>query len=135
MVAASTIAGRWDFNPMTETLINEDGEEVRLDPPMGLELPPQGFDVEDNGYLAPTEDGSSVEVIVSKDSERLQLLEPLEPIQPEELKDVKLRIKVEGKCTTDHISMAGARLRYLGRLYNICQNSLIGVENEFNGKR
>ncbi|HLS11713.1 MAG TPA: aconitate hydratase [Flavobacteriaceae bacterium] len=134
MVAAITIAGRLDFNPMTDTLINEDGEEVRLDPPMGLELPPQGFDVEDNGYLAPTEDGSSVEVIVSKDSERLQLLEPFEPIQPEELKDVKLLIKVEGKCTTDHISMAGPWLRYRGHLDNIANNTLIGAVNAFNGK-
>jgi len=134
MVAAITIAGRLDFNPMTDTLINEDGEEVRLDPPMGLELPPQGFDVEDNGYLAPTEDGSSVEVKVSKDSERLQLLEPFEPIQAEELKDVKLLIKVEGKCTTDHISMAGPWLRYRGHLDNIANNTLIGAVNAFNGK-
>jgi len=134
MVAAITIAGRLDFNPMTDTLINEDGEEVRLDPPMGLELPPLGFDVEDNGYLAPTEDGSSVEVIVKKDSERLQLLEPFEPIQAEELKDVKLLIKVDGKCTTDHISMAGPWLRYRGHLDNIANNTLIGAVNAFNGK-
>ena len=134
MVAAITIAGRLDFNPMTDTLINEDGEEVRLDPPMGLELPPLGFDVKDNGYLAPTEDGSSVEVIVNKESDRIQLLDPFEPIKPEELKDVKLLIKAEGKCTTDHISMAGPWLRYRGHLDNIANNTLIGAVNAFNGQ-
>lgn len=134
MVAAITIAGRLDFNPMTDTLINEDGEEVRLDPPMGLELPPLGFDVKDSGYLAPTEDGSSVEVIVNKESDRIQLLDPFEPIKPEELKDVKLLIKAEGKCTTDHISMAGPWLRYRGHLDNIANNTLIGAVNAFNGQ-
>src|SRR5690554_203598 len=131
MVAAITIAGRLDFNPMTDTLINEDGEEVRLDPPMGLELPPLGFDVKDNGYLAPTEDGSSVEVIVNKESDRIQLLDPFEPIKPEELKDVKLLIKAEGKCPTDHISMAGPWLRYRGHLDNIANNTLIGAVNAY----
>ena len=134
MVAAITIAGRLDFNPMTDTLINEDGEEVRLDPPMGLELPPLGFDVKDSGYLAPTENGSSVEVIVNKESDRIQLLDPFEPIKPEELKDVKLLIKAEGKCTTDHISMAGPWLRYRGHLDNIANNTLIGAVNAFNGQ-
>lgn len=134
MVAAITIAGRLDFNPMTDTLINEDGEEVRLDPPKGLELPTLGFDVEDNGYVAPMEDGSGVEVIVSEASERLQLLTPFAPIRPEELKDVKLLIKADGKCTTDHISMAGPWLRYRGHLDNIANNTLIGAVNAFNGK-
>lgn len=134
MVAAITIAGRLDFNPMTDTLINEDGEEVRLDPPVGLELPPLGFDVKDNGYVAPMKDGSGVEVKVSEESERLQLLTPFEPIRPEELKDVKLLIKADGKCTTDHISMAGPWLRYRGHLDNIANNTLIGAVNAFNGK-
>ena len=132
MVAAIAISGRLDFDPMTDTLINEDGEEVRLDIPHGLELPPKGFDVEDNGYLAPKEDGSSVEVIVSPDSERLQLLEPFEPIKDSELQGVKLLIKAAGKCTTDHISMAGPWLRYRGHLDNISNNTLIGAVNAFN---
>lgn len=134
MVAAITIAGRLDFNPMTDTLLNEDGEEVKLDPPMGLELPPQGFDVIDNGYIEPMADGSGVEVKVNPDSERLQLLTPFQPIKDEELKDVKLLIKAEGKCTTDHISMAGPWLRYRGHLDNIANNTLIGAVNAFNGK-
>lgn len=132
MVAAIAISGRLDFDPMNDTLINEDGEEVKLDMPHGLELPPKGFDVEDNGYLAPTEDGSSVEVRVATDSERLQLLEPFEPIQDAELQGVKLLIKAAGKCTTDHISMAGPWLRFRGHLDNISNNTLIGAVNAFN---
>jgi aconitate hydratase len=132
MVAAIAISGRLDFDPMNDTLINEDGEEVKLDMPHGLELPPKGFDVEDNGYLAPTEDGSSVEVRVATDSERLQLLEPFEPIQDAELQGVKLLIKASGKCTTDHISMAGPWLRFRGHLDNISNNTLIGAVNAFN---
>lgn len=132
MVAAIAISGRLDFNPMTDTLINEDGQEVRLDEPHGLELPPKGFEVEDNGYLAPKEDGSSVEVKVSPDSERLQLLEPFEPVKDSELQGVKLLIKAAGKCTTDHISMAGPWLRYRGHLDNISNNTLIGAVNAFN---
>lgn len=132
MVAAIAISGRLDFDPMNDTLINEDGEEVKLDMPHGLELPPKGFDVEDNGYLAPTEDGSSVEVRVAADSERLQLLEPFEPIQDAELQGVKLLIKAAGKCTTDHISMAGPWLRFRGHLDNISNNTLIGAVNAFN---
>lgn len=132
MVAAIAISGRLDFDPMTDTLINEDGQEVRLDEPHGLELPPKGFEVEDNGYLAPKEDGSSVEVKVSPDSERLQLLEPFEPIKDSELQGVKLLIKAAGKCTTDHISMAGPWLRYRGHLDNISNNTLIGAVNAFN---
>src|SRR5690606_24996237 len=111
-----------------------DGMEVKLDEPIGLELPPKGFEVDDNGYLAPKEDGSSVEVKVNKDSERLQLLEPFEPIKDSELQNVKLLIKAFGKCTTDHISMAGPWLRYRGHLDNIANNTLIGAVNAFNKK-
>src|SRR5690554_915999 len=134
MVAAIAISGRLDFDPMNDTLINEDGEEVKLDEPVGLELPPKGFAVDDNGYLAPTEDGSTVEVKVATDSERLQLLEPFVPIQDAELQGVKLLIKAFGKCTTDHISMVGPWLRYCGHLDNISNNTLIGAVNAFNKK-
>ena len=134
MVAAIAISGRLDFDPMTDTLLNEDGEQVKLDIPVGLELPPKGFAVDDNGYLAPTEDGSSVEVKVAEDSERLELLTPFEPIQDSELKEVKLLIKAFGKCTTDHISMAGPWLRYRGHLDNISNNCLIGAVNAYNKK-
>lgn len=132
MVAAIAIAGRLDFDPMNDTLINEDGEEVKLEMPHGIELPPQGFEVEDNGYLAPLEDGSSVEVKVSPDSNRLQLLEPFEPWDGKNLLGAKLLIKAHGKCTTDHISMAGPWLKYRGHLDNISDNCLIGAVNAFN---
>ncbi|MDP2686768.1 MAG: aconitate hydratase [Aequorivita sp.] len=134
MVAAIAISGRLDFDPMNDTLLNEDGQEVKLDEPVGLELPPKGFEVDDNGYLAPKEDGSSVEVKVARDSERLQLLEPFLPIKDSELQGVKLLIKAFGKCTTDHISMAGPWLRYRGHLDNIANNTLIGAVNAFNKK-
>ena len=134
MVAAIAISGRLDFDPMHDTLINEAGEEVKLDEPMGIELPPQGFAVEDAGYLAPDDDGSGVEVKVSPTSERLQLLEPFKPIMPEQLQGVKLLIKAFGKCTTDHISMAGPWLRFRGHLDNIANNTLIGAVNAFNKK-
>ncbi|MCH2489738.1 MAG: aconitate hydratase [Flavobacteriales bacterium] len=134
MVAAIAISGRLDFDPMNDTLLNEDGQQVKLDEPRGIELPPDGFDVDDNGYLAPTEDGSSVEVKVADDSERLQLLTPFEPIKDSELQGVKLLIKAFGKCTTDHISMAGPWLRYRGHLDNIANNTLIGAVNAFNKK-
>ncbi|MAZ27222.1 MAG: aconitate hydratase [Cytophagaceae bacterium] len=134
MVAAIAISGRLDFDPMTDTLLNEDGEEVKLDVPVGLELPPKGFAVDENGYLAPTADGSSVEVKVASDSERLELLTPFEPIKDSDLKNVKLLIKAFGKCTTDHISMAGPWLRYRGHLDNISNNCLIGAVNAFNKK-
>ena len=134
LVTAIAIAGRLDFNPMEDTLINEDGEEVRLDEPRGYELPPEGFAVEDAGYIAPREDGSSVEVIVAEGSERLQLLEPFEPIKPEDLKGMKLLIKAFGKCNTDHISMAGPWLRFRGHLDNISNNTLIGAVNAYNKK-
>lgn len=134
LVTAIAIAGRLDFNPLTDSLINEEGEEVRLDEPRGYELPPEGFAVEDAGYVAPKEDGSSVEVKVASDSERLQLLDPFEPIQPESLQGMKLLIKAFGKCTTDHISMAGPWLRFRGHLDNIANNTLIGAVNAFNKK-
>ncbi len=134
MVAAIAISGRLDFDPMNDTLINEDGVEVKLDEPRGLELPPKGFAVDENGYLAPKEDGSSVEVKVAHDSERLELLEPFEPIKDEELQGMKLLIKAFGKCTTDHISMAGPWLRFRGHLDNISNNCLIGAVNAYNKK-
>ena len=134
MVAAVAISGRLDFNPISDTLINQDGEKVKLDPPTGMELPPSGFDVKDNGYLAPVEDGSSVDVVVKEDSERLQLLTPFTPWNGENLVGAKLLIKAHGKCTTDHISMAGPWLRYRGHLDNISNNCLIGAVNAFNQK-
>lgn len=134
MTAAIAIAGRLDFNPLTDTLINEDGEEVMLDEPTGWELPPKGFEVKENGYVDPLEDGSGVNVIVASDSERLQLLTPFEPITPASLQGMKLLIKAFGKCTTDHISMAGPWLRYRGHLDNIANNTLIGAVNAFNQK-
>ena len=134
MVAAVAISGRLDFNPMTDTLINQDGEKVQLDPPTGLELPPLGFDVKENGYLAPQEDGSTVSVVVKKNSERLQLLTPFQPWDGNNLMGAKLLIKAQGKCTTDHISMAGPWLRFRGHLDNISNNCLIGAVNAFNQK-
>lgn len=133
MVAAIAISGRLDFDPMTDTLINEDGEEVKLEVPQGLELPPRGFDVEDAGYVEPVEDGSHVQVSVNPESERLQLLTPFEPIGST-VTGAKLLIKAFGKCTTDHISMAGPWLRYRGHLDNISNNMLIGAINAFNQK-
>ena len=134
MVAAVAISGRLDFNPINDTLINQDGEKVKLDPPTGMELPPSGFDVKDNGYLAPVEDGTSVDVVVKEDSERLQLLTPFTPWNGENLMGAKLLIKAHGKCTTDHISMAGPWLRYRGHLDNISNNCLIGAVNAYNQK-
>ncbi|MDT8416108.1 MAG: aconitate hydratase [Flavobacteriaceae bacterium] len=134
LVTAIAIAGNLGFNPITDTLINEDGEEVKLDEPTGWELPPNGFDVENNGYVAPGEDGSSIQVKVSPSSERLQLLEPFEPWNGENFTNIKLLIKAFGKCTTDHISMAGPWLRYRGHLDNISNNMLIGAVNAFNQK-
>ena len=134
MVAAVAIAGRLDFNPLTDKLINQNGEEVSLDPPTGMELPPNGFDVEDNGYLAPVEDGSSVNVVVKETSERLQLLTPFKPWNGDNLTGAKLLIKAHGKCTTDHISMAGPWLRFRGHLDNISNNCLIGAVNAYNQK-
>ncbi|UMB54701.1 aconitate hydratase [Lutibacter sp. A64] len=133
MVAAIAISGRLDFDPMNDTLINEDGEAVKLDEPKGLELPPLGFDVKDSGYVEPVKDGSNVEVSVSPTSERLQLLTPFEPIG-NEIRGAKLLIKAFGKCTTDHISMAGPWLRFRGHLDNISNNCLIGAVNAFGKK-
>jgi len=132
LVTAIAIAGRLDFNPMTDTLINDEGEEVKLDEPRGYELPPEGFAVEDAGYVSPVEDGSGVSVKVSPESQRLQLLDPFIPISRGGLKNIPLLIKAFGKCTTDHISMAGPWLRYRGHLDNIANNTLIGAVNAFN---
>ncbi|MGB2136531.1 MAG: aconitate hydratase, partial [Flavobacteriaceae bacterium] len=134
MVAAVAISGRLDFNPMTDSLLNEEGESVMLDAPQGMELPPKGFDVEDNGYLAPEADGSGVNVVVKEDSERLQLLTPFNPWDGKNLMNAKLLLKAFGKCTTDHISMAGPWLRYRGHLDNISNNCFIGAVNAFNEK-
>src|SRR6056300_1437133 len=134
LVTAIAIAGRLDFNPLTDTLINEDGEEVRLDEPRGYELPPEGFAVEYSGCVAPAADASQVTVKVDPSSERLQLLDPFIPIQVEKMKNIPLLIKAQGKCTTDHISMAGPWLRYRGHLDNIANNTLIGAVNAFNEK-
>ena len=131
MVAAIAISGRLDFNPMTDTLVNDKGEKVKLDEPTGSELPPKGFDVEDPGYQAPAENGSNINVVVKPDSERLQLLTPFEPWNGENITGAKLLIKAFGKCTTDHISMAGPWLRYRGHLDNISNNCLIGALNAF----
>ncbi|MGB0167420.1 MAG: aconitase family protein, partial [Luteibaculum sp.] len=132
LVAAMAIAGRLDFNPLSDTLTNENGEQVRLDPPSGMELPEKGFAVEDNGYQAPAADGSNVNVVVKPDSDRLQLLEPFKPWDGKNITGAKLLIKAFGKCTTDHISMAGPWLRYRGHLDNISNNCLIGAVNAFN---
>lgn len=134
MVAAIAIAGRLDFNPMTDTLVNEAGEEVKLDEPTGFELPPKGFDVEDRGFHAPAEDGSGIEVVVKPDSKRLQLLTPFVPLGEAQVKNMRLLIKTKGKCTTDHISMAGPWLKYRGHLENISNNCLIGAVNYFSDK-
>ncbi|WP_067145919.1 aconitate hydratase [Pseudotamlana agarivorans] len=133
ITAAIAIAGRLDFNPITDKLINENGEEVMFDEPTGWELPPKGFAVENNGYLEPEADGSHVEVIVKEDSERLQLLTPFEPLG-DSITGAKLLIKAFGKCTTDHISMAGPWLRFRGHLDNISNNCLIGAVNAYNDK-
>ena len=133
ITAAIAIAGRLDFNPMTDKLINENGEEVMFDEPTGWELPPKGFEVKENGYLAPVADGSGVEIKVSPTSERLELLTPFKPIG-NEIKGAKLLIKAFGKCTTDHISMAGPWLRFRGHLDNISNNCLIGAVNAFGKK-
>jgi aconitate hydratase len=134
IVTAFAIAGDLTFNPITDTLTNENGEQVKLDEPQGIELPTKGFAVEDAGYVPPAEDGSKVQVIVSPTSERLQLLQPFPAWEGTDLKGLKLLIKVKGKCTTDHISMAGPWLKYRGHLDNISNNLLIGAVNAFNGE-
>lgn len=134
MVAAIAIAGDLGFNPLTDTLTNDKGEQIKLLPPQGDELPRKGFAVDDNGYQAPAEDGSGVQVAVAPDSSRLQLLENFPAWDGKNIVGAKLLIKAKGKCTTDHISMAGPWLRYRGHLDNISNNMLIGAENAFNGK-
>ena len=132
LVTAIALSGKLGFNPVTDTLTNENGEEVKLDPPVGYELPPKGFDVEDPGYNAPAEDGESVNVVVSPTSDRLQLLTPFVPIEADQLQNMRLLLKAKGKCTTDHISMAGPWLKYRGHLENISNNCFIGAINYFN---
>jgi aconitate hydratase len=134
MVTAMAIAGDLTFNPLTDYLTNEKGEKVKLDEPKGLELPPQGFAVKDAGYQKPAEDGSNVKVLVSPTSDRLQLLEPFAAWEGTNLSGLKLLIKAKGKCTTDHISMAGPWLKFRGHLDNISNNMLIGAVNAFNDK-
>jgi aconitate hydratase len=134
IVTAMAIAGRLDFNPLTDTLTNDKGEQVKLAEPSGFELPPTGFDVKDAGFQAPAEDGSGVQVLVADDSKRLQLLAPFTAWEGTDLKGLKLLIKAKGKCTTDHISMAGPWLKFRGHLDNISNNMLIGAINAFNDK-
>ena len=134
IVTAMAIAGDLTFNPLTDYLTNEKGEQVKLDAPSGDELPTKGFAVEDAGYQAPAEDGSKVSVVVSPTSDRLQLLDPFAAWEGVDLKGLKLLIKAKGKCTTDHISMAGPWLKYRGHLDNISNNMLIGAVNFFNEK-
>lgn len=134
MVAALAISGNLGFNPITDTLTSASGEQVKLNPPKGDELPSKGFDVEDPGYQAPAKDGSSVQVSVAEDSKRLQLLAGFAPWDGKNITGAKLLIKAQGKCTTDHISMAGPWLRFRGHLDNIADNTLIGAVNAFNGE-
>jgi aconitate hydratase len=134
LVTALAIAGDLGFNPLTDTLTNSDGVQVKLDEPTGMELPARGFAVEDAGYQAPAEDGSSVEINVSPTSDRLQLLDSFSPWEGVDLKGLRLLIKAKGKCTTDHISMAGPWLKFRGHLDNISNNLLIGALNFFNEK-
>jgi len=132
IVTALTIAGSMLFNPLTDNLTNQKGEQVKLDEPQGFELPPKGFAVKDAGYLAPPADGSSVNIVVSPTSDRLQLLEPFAEWDGKDIYNMALLIKAKGKCTTDHISMAGKWLTYRGHLDNISNNLLIGAVNAFN---
>lgn len=134
IVTAYAIAGKLSFNPLKDKLKNENGQEVMLEEPKGFELPPKGFSVEDPGYKAPADNGKDVEVVVSPDSKRLQLLEPFPAWEGTDLSGLKLLIKVKGKCTTDHISMAGPWLKYRGHLDNISNNMLIGAVNAFNNQ-
>ncbi len=134
LTTALAIAGSLSFNPITDELTNENGEKVKLDPPSGEELPPSGFVEDEEGFIPPAEDGSGIEVSVSPESERLQLLTPFKPWEGEDLTDLRLLLKAKGKCTTDHISMAGPWLRYRGHLDNISNNMFIGAINYFNDK-
>ncbi|MEO1260808.1 MAG: aconitate hydratase [Bacteroidota bacterium] len=132
IVTAMSIAGDLTFNPLTDSLINENGEEVKLDPPTGMELPPNGFDVEDPGFIPPAEDGSSVNVVVDPSSQRIQLLTPFVPLDQGQVTGMRVLLKAFGKCTTDHISMAGPWLKYRGHLENISNNCFIGAINAYN---
>lgn len=134
MVMCYALSGRLDFNPLTDYLVNDAGEKVKLDVPEGMVYPPKGFEVKDPGYQAPAEDGSKVEIKVNPKSERLQLLTPFPEWDGKDIEGLKLLIKAKGKCTTDHISMAGPWLRFRGHLENISQNLLIGAVNYFNDK-
>ncbi len=134
LVTALAIAGDLGFNPLKDKLTNAKGKKVALTPPTGEELPPKGFDVEDPGYQEPAKDGSNIQVLVAPESDRLQLLTPFSEWNGENITGAKLLIKAEGKCTTDHISMAGPWLKYRGHLDNISNNMLIGAVNKFNGK-
>ena len=134
LVTAMAISGSMKFNPLTDTLTNDKGEQVKLAEPQGYELPPNGFAVEDAGFQAPAEDGSGISVEVNPTSDRLQLLTPFKPIQNDQVQNMRVLIKAKGKCTTDHISMAGPWLKFRGHLENISQNCLIGAENAYNGK-
>ena len=131
MVAAVAISGRLDFNPITDELVSESGEKVMLSVPKGMELPSDGFSVQDNGYQAPASNGSAIDVVVNPDSKRLQLLTPFAGWDEKNIENAKLLIKAKGKCTTDHISMAGPWLRYRGHLDNISNNCLIGAVNAY----
>ncbi len=132
IVTAMVLGGSLTFNPLTDTITNADGEEVKLEPPKGVELPPNGFDVEDSGYIEPVADGSDIVITVNPDSKRLELLTPFAPWEGTDLTGMKLLIKTKGKCTTDHISMAGPWLRFRGHLDNISNNMLTGAVNYFN---
>lgn len=134
MVTALAIAGDITFNPLTDALMNEEGKMVMLDEPAGIELPTKGFDVKDPGYVEPAEDGTAIEVIINPTSNRLQKLDPFPAWEGTDLTGLKLLIKAEGKCTTDHISMAGPWLKFRGHLDNISNNMLIGAINIFNKK-
>jgi len=134
LVTALAIAGDLSFNPLTDTLTNANGEQVKLDEPTGFELPPRGFAVDDAGYQEPAADGSGVQILLSPTSHRLQLLDPFTPWEGTDLKGLRLLIKAKGKCTTDHISMAGPWLKFRGHLDNISNNMLIGAVNYFNDK-
>jgi aconitate hydratase len=134
IVTALAVAGRITFNPITDSLVNEKGQSVKLDEPVGIELPPKGFAFEDNGYQAPAEDGSGIQISVDPTSERLQLLQPFAAWDGKNITGMKVLIKAKGKCTTDHISMAGPWLKYRGHLDNISNNLLTGAVNAFNDK-
>ncbi len=134
LVTALVFAGSLSFNPLTDTLVNEAGEEVKLEPPTGVELPPNGFDVEDAGFQAPVQDGSGISVEVDPKSDRIQLLTPFTPITNDQVQNMRVLLKAQGKCTTDHISMAGPWLKYRGHLENISNNCFIGAINAYNGE-